>query len=73
MEYGYKDDPEKWEWEIRYIDKSDAVVTTYIIAYSERQAMYRAKKRLPSDVRIIDAAPYKKIPPKDGQQIEMKF
>lgn len=72
MELKFKDDPIKYEWEVKYLDKSDMITTTYIEGYSERQVRYRFNRfHRNENCNIISVEKFREIPPKDGKQLTL--
>ena len=73
MEFRYIKDAVKYEYKVKYLDASDAVVTTYINAYSEKQAIYLIKKLRKGVYKILDVEEMREIPDENGQQVAMDF
>lgn len=73
MEFDYKADAVKYEYEVVYLDKVDDKCFAFVDAYSEKQAMYLVKKLYKNCERIVRVSRLKEIPPKDGKQLVMKF
>ena len=73
MTFTYKDDAVKNEYEVKYDDGSNIPVSTFVTAYSKKQAEFYVKKNYPNCKRVIDVIQIKEIPDEQGKQIEMNF
>ena len=71
MTFKYKEETTKYEYEIKFLDKADDVVTTYITAYSDKQALYKMKHLRNDVVRVIEINKLREIPDGQGKQLEM--
>ena len=73
MQFKYKDDAVRSEYEVVYLDNNDNKVFTYVKAYSEKQAQFYVQKQRPDCYRVLRVSQMREIPDEQGKQLEMDF
>lgn len=73
MQFKYKDDAVRSEYEVVYLDNNDNKIFAYVKAYSEKQAQFYVQKQRPDCYRVLYIEKIREIPDEQGKQLEMDF
>lgn len=73
MQFKYKDDAVRSEYEVVYLDNNDNKVFAYVKAYSERQAQFYVAKNYKDCYRVVSVEEIREIDNGQGKQIMMDF
>lgn len=73
MKFIYNTDSQKYEYLVRYIDQDDFVNTTYVEAYSEKQAQFYVAKNYKDCYRVVSVEEIREIDNGQGKQVMMDF
>ena len=73
MQFKYKDDAVRSEYEVVYLDNNDNKVFDYVKAYSGKQAQFYVQKKRPDCYRVLRVSQIREIPDEQGKQLEIDF